>query len=102
VITVNADVLFAFDKATLTAPALQTIANLARRIPHRPGTTLHLDGYTDSIGTPGLQTRAVTAPAPPPWPPPCSMTLVQGPRRSSPAGTGRAQNRRVTIAFPGT
>jgi len=51
VVTINADVLFAFDRATLTHPAIRTIGDVARRIPHHPARTIRVDGYTDSIGT---------------------------------------------------
>ena len=118
VITVSADVLFAFDTATLTPPAIRTIANVARRIPHRPGITIHVDGYTDPIGTRGYnqslsQRRAaavvttlkraiggagarIVAAGHGPDDPVAPDTTTDG--KDNPAG--RAKNRRVTIGFP--
>jgi len=117
VITVSSDVLFAFNQATLTPQALRTIANLARRIPHRPGITVHVDGYTDSIGssaynqtlsqrraaavaaelkrdlgagTPAIDARGHGEADP------VAPNVVDG--KDNPAG--RAKNRRVTVAFP--
>ncbi len=117
VITVSSDVLFAFNQATLTPPALRTIANVATRLPHRAGITIHVDGYTDSIGSDAYndtlsRRRAATVAAALERDlgsaapkivatghgeaDPVAPNEVNG--KDNPAG--RARNRRVTIAFP--
>jgi OmpA-OmpF porin, OOP family len=51
VVTISADVLFAFNRATLSPSAFRTIESVARRVPRRSGVTVKVAGYTDSIGT---------------------------------------------------
>lgn len=50
-IALSADVLFQFDKATLTPRAHAVISQVAARIQARATGVVHVDGYTDSIGT---------------------------------------------------
>lgn len=117
VITVSSDVLFAFDKAALTPQALRTIANLAGRIPHRPGLTVHVDGYTDSIGTSAYnqtlsqhRAAAVAAALKRDLGAGAPAIDARGHGEANPVAPnevngkdnppGRAKNRRVTIAFP--
>jgi len=116
-VTISADVLFAFDKATLTPQALRTIADVARRIPHHPGTTVHVDGYTDSIGTPAYnqslsqrRAAAVAAALKQDLAAAAPTIIATGHGEANPVApnqlngkdnpAGRAKNRRVTIAFP--
>jgi OOP family OmpA-OmpF porin len=114
-----ADVLFAFDKAELTARGQRTVRQAAAVISAQAKGTLHIYGYTDSIGSTsynlGLSRRRADAvhqalagllagrgfttydvqgrgegdPVAP-------NTLKSG--RDNPAG--RALNRRVTISYP--
>lgn len=55
-VTLSSDVLFEFDKATLTADARRRIAELAARIRQTSG-TVRVDGYTDAKGTPAYNLR---------------------------------------------
>jgi outer membrane protein OmpA-like peptidoglycan-associated protein len=50
-IALSADVLFQFDKATLTPRAHAVISQVAARIQERATGVVRVDGYTDSIGT---------------------------------------------------
>lgn len=63
-ISVSADVLFAFDRATLTDTARTTISGLAGRLRRSRGSVL-VAGYTDSVGTTaynrGLSRRRASA-----------------------------------------
>ena len=52
-VTLSADVLFAFNQATLTSPAQGTIARVARRLRGQGAGQIRIDGYTDSIGSAG-------------------------------------------------
>ena len=116
-IALRADVLFQFDKATLTSRAHSVISQVADRIKARAVGVVRVDGYTDSIGTdqvniPLSQARAasvvralkpLTAGAPITFQtaghgssdPVAPNTLPDG--KDNPAG--RALNRRVTISF---
>lgn len=116
-IALSADVLFQFDKATLTPRAQGVISQVATRIKTRAVGVVRIDGYTDSIGTdqvniPLSQARAasvvralkpLTAGAPVTFKatgfgsadPVAPNTLPGG--GDNPAG--RALNRRVTISF---
>lgn len=49
--TVNADALFAFDKYTLSADAEKTLGVLGPMLKKSAGQPIHIDGYTDSIGS---------------------------------------------------
>jgi OOP family OmpA-OmpF porin len=113
-VTVSSDVLFAFDRATLTPQAEATIDRLARRIGSGRG-PIRVDGYTDSIGSDaynfGLSRRRAVA---------VSKALraalparraisARGHGEANPVApntnggddnpAGRAQNRRVTISY---
>lgn len=116
-ISLNADVLFAFDKSTLTPVAHGILQNVAARIKSGATGTVTVIGYTDSIGTdavniPLSQARAhsvVAALKPLVGAAPVSFqasgmgsadpvapnTLSNG--ADNPAG--RALNRRVTISY---
>jgi OmpA-OmpF porin, OOP family len=117
-VTLSSDVLFAFNKSTLTATARQTIDRLAGRFRSQRVNDIFIDGYTDSIGSAaynlGLSRRRASA--------------VQHVLRAALGGSGalrivtrghgeadpvapntqnehdnpagRAQNRRVVISFP--
>jgi outer membrane protein OmpA-like peptidoglycan-associated protein len=50
-VTLSADVLFAFDKATLTPRAHDEIAQLAAKLKANSTGVVAVDGYTDSIGS---------------------------------------------------
>jgi OmpA-OmpF porin, OOP family len=112
-LTVAADVLFAFDRATLTPKAEATIERIARRIRSSRG-PIRIDGYTDSIGSDaynlGLSRRRAAAVAK-------ALEAALPSRRISARGhgeadpvapntqgsednpAGRAKNRRVTISY---
>lgn len=49
-VTINSDVLFDFDKATLTADAQKTLDRLAAKLRHAKG-AIQVDGYTDAKGS---------------------------------------------------
>lgn len=49
-VTINSDVLFAFNKATLTASAQQTLDGLVGKLRSAKG-AIQVDGYTDSKGS---------------------------------------------------
>lgn len=49
-VTINSDVLFAFDKAKLTANAKTTLKALVSKLRKATG-TIKIDGYTDSKGS---------------------------------------------------
>lgn len=109
-VTLSADVLFAFNKATLTPTARRTIARIAKRLEG----TVRVDGHTDSIGSDAYNLRLSRRRA----------LAVVGVLRKASSGTrfsargrgesspvapntsggkddpaGRARNRRVTISY---
>jgi outer membrane protein OmpA-like peptidoglycan-associated protein len=117
VITVSSDVLFGFNQAALTSQALRTIANLARRIPQRPGITIRVDGYTDSLGTAAYndtlsrrRAAAVAAALERDLGSAATKVVATGHGEADPVApnqlngkdnpAGRAKNRRVTVGFP--
>jgi outer membrane protein OmpA-like peptidoglycan-associated protein len=117
-VTLSSDVLFAFNKSTLTATARQTIDRIARRLGSRAANRILVDGYTDSIGAAaynvGLSRRRAASVqqalqaalggsgAP--------QIVTRGHGEADPVApntqnghdnpSGRAQNRRVVISFP--
>jgi outer membrane protein OmpA-like peptidoglycan-associated protein len=117
-VTLASDVLFAFNSATLTSTARQTIDRLAGRLQTRGAKSLFVDGYTDSVGSPaynlGLSRRRAAsvqqalhaalggAGAP--------RIVTRGHGEADPVApntqnghdnpAGRAQNRRVVVSFP--
>ena len=116
-ITLNADVLFRFDKSNLTPAAQGILQNVAARIKSGATGTVTVVGYTDSIGTdavniPLSQTRAnsvVAALKPAVGAAPVSFQ-ASGMGSADPVApntrpdgsdnpTGRALNRRVTISY---
>jgi outer membrane protein OmpA-like peptidoglycan-associated protein len=123
VVTINADVLFAFDSAELTGVARREIAAVAARLTTRTASTeqatpILVDGYTDSFGTPAynviLSQRRASAVADALRPAAPDGVLVSATghgsadpiaRNTAPDGSddpaGRARNRRVTITYAG-
>ena len=115
-VTLSSDVLFAFNKATLTATARQTIDRVARRLGSRQVNRIVVDGYTDSIGSAAYNIalsgrrasavrqalRAALGGA--------GGIVTHGHGEADPVApntqnghdnpAGRAQNRRVVISFP--
>lgn len=55
-VTINSDVLFEFDKATLTAAAEKTLGGLVPKLKKAKG-AIRVDGYTDGKGAPGYNLR---------------------------------------------
>jgi OmpA-OmpF porin, OOP family len=117
-LTLQSDVLFRFDKSTLTPKAQTILRAVAQQIKARAHGTVRVTGYTDSIGTDAVniplseaRARSVVAALTPLTPginyssqglgsadPVAPNTLPDG--ADNPAG--RALNRRVTIAFAAT
>jgi outer membrane protein OmpA-like peptidoglycan-associated protein len=117
-VTLSSDVLFAFNKSTLTATARQTIDRLAGRLPSAGVNSILVDGYTDSVGSAaynlGLSRRRASSVqralraalggsrAP--------RIVTRGHGEAHPVApntqnghdnpAGRAQNRRVVVSFP--
>lgn len=113
-VTLAADVLFAFNKTTLTPAARRTVARIGRRLRNARG-TVRVDGYTDSIGSNAYNLRlserraravvaalrAATARG--------KRFAARGHGESDPVApnvtggkdnpAGRAMNRRVTISY---
>lgn len=50
-VTIDSDILFAFDSSTLRENAKPTLAKVVRALANNPDKTLHVVGHTDSIGT---------------------------------------------------
>jgi OmpA-OmpF porin, OOP family len=114
-VTVSSDVLFAFDRASLTPKAHDTIERIARRI--RPGRgPIRVDGHTDSIGSDAYNLRlsrrraAAVSEALEAALPPRAAISARGHGEADPVApnteggddnpAGRARNRRVTISYP--
>lgn len=55
-VTLSADVLFAFNKASLTPAARRTVARIGRRLRDARG-SVRVDGYTDSVGSDAYNLR---------------------------------------------
>jgi outer membrane protein OmpA-like peptidoglycan-associated protein len=107
----SADVLFAYNKAVLTSKAKAILKNVAGQIDASKGSTVKIDGYTDSTGTDavnqplsehraqavqnalkGLVTRqGITYQS--------AGHGSQNPVAKNDDASGRKRNRRVTIAF---
>jgi outer membrane protein OmpA-like peptidoglycan-associated protein len=113
-VTLAADVLFAFNQATLTPVARRTVARIAGRLRDSRG-VVQVDGYTDSVGADAYNLRLSQRRA---------RAVVAALRSSAGAGkrfsarghgesspvapnsngakdnpAGRAKNRRVTISY---
>jgi OmpA-OmpF porin, OOP family len=117
-VTLDADVLFRFDKAVLSARARQRIAEVSKRISQADPSQVKIDGYTDSKGADaynlGLSRRRAAAVAVAlrrrlGGAGPRLVTRGHGEAHPVAANTrkdgsdnpkGRARNRRVTITFP--
>ncbi|MEU5880325.1 OmpA family protein [Spirillospora sp. NPDC047279] len=111
-VRLSADVLFALNKADLTPRAEELLKDVAKQIDASTGTTIKVDGYTDSSGNDAinqpLSERRAKAVAD------RLKTLVtrQGvtfqpvghgskdPTASNATEEGRRKNRRVTVTFP--
>jgi outer membrane protein OmpA-like peptidoglycan-associated protein len=116
-LTVESDVLFAFDRSNLSPVARAVLAAVIKRLAALPSGVVQVAGYTDSIGTPGYnlglsQRRAAAVAA-------YLHANINNPRLSYavrgygeadpvapnklPDGAdnpaGRAKNRRVVIGF---
>ncbi|MFA1546939.1 OmpA family protein [Actinomadura chokoriensis] len=111
-VRLSSDVLFALNKADLTAKADALLRGVAKQIDASNGTVVKVDGYTDSSGDDainrplshrrakavadrlkGLVTRAGVA----------YRTAGHGsadPVASNDSDSGRRKNRRVTVSFP--
>jgi Outer membrane protein and related peptidoglycan-associated (lipo)proteins len=110
-VALNADVLFAFNKATLSPAASSTIASLAKRINADAAGAVTIVGYTDSTGDASYnqalsqQRAAAVLAALKPLVTNTRVTLTaSGKGEEDPVATndtdaGRALNRRVTVAF---
>ncbi|MGH3377181.1 MAG: OmpA family protein, partial [Actinoallomurus sp.] len=107
----SADVLFAYNKAVLTSKAKAILKNVAGQIDASKGSTVKIDGYTDSTGTDvvnqplsehraqavqnalkGLVTRQGITYQP-------AGHGSQNPVAKNDDASGRKRNRRVTVAF---
>lgn len=118
VLTLHSDVLFQFDKATLTPKARGILRSVAQEIRTRARGTVQVTGYTDSIGPDSVniplsqaRARSVVAGLTPLTP---GISYQAGGMGSAdpvapntnPDGSdnpvGRALNRRVTIVFSAT
>lgn len=113
-VTVSSDVLFAFDRASLTPKANVTIERIARRI-RSAREPIRVDGYTDSVGSDaynlGLSRRragAVSKALQRTLPSRVAIS-ARGHGEADPVApnteggednpVGRAKNRRVTISY---
>jgi outer membrane protein OmpA-like peptidoglycan-associated protein len=113
-VTINADVLFAFDSADLTEVARREVGELAPRIRAAVG-WVRVDGYTDNLGTPAYnlvlsQRRASAVADALRAAAPGGSVSATGHGAASPVAsntrpdgtddpTARARNRRVTVSF---
>jgi OOP family OmpA-OmpF porin len=113
-VSLSSDVLFAFAKATLTAKAATILGSVAATIKARAVGQVQVTGYTDSIGSAAvndplsLHRAEAVIKALKPLTPGISYT-AEGRGAADPVApnsvnghddpAGRAQNRRVTIAF---
>lgn len=110
-VRLSSDVLFALNKANLSAQASALLEGVARQISQSTGTTVRVDGYTDSTGNdtinqPLSQRRAQTVAQRLK-----SLVTRQGvtfqvaghgsrdPVASNGTGEGRRKNRRTTVTF---
>jgi len=113
VVTLTSDLLFDFGKATLTPEAKAAVADLADDIPQ--DATVHVDGYTDSVGSDAfnrrLSTKRAHAVADVLGAERSDLTLrVKGHGEADPVAenevsgednpAGRALNRRVEVTYP--
>jgi Outer membrane protein and related peptidoglycan-associated (lipo)proteins len=112
-VSISSDVLFAFDKADLTAAARRRIAAVAERIKDAEGVVV-IEGHTDALGSeaynlrlsrrradavkrelarvlPGVRARAVGYGE--------SRPVAPNTKDGKDHPEGRAKNRRVTITF---
>jgi OmpA-OmpF porin, OOP family len=117
-ITLAADVLFAFDRATLTGAARSRLARVAAALRQHPGSDVRIDGYTDAKGSPVYnlklsvrRAKAVEAALAKLLPGVSIRFVSVGHGEANPVAAntkpdhsdnpaGRAKNRRVTITFP--
>lgn len=118
-VTLAADVLFAFDRASLTGRAGSRIDQLSERVRSAKPPRIRVQGHTDSKGSPGYNRRlskrradAVAKALRRELGASVPTLSVEGRGESDPTVSntkadgsddprGRARNRRVTISFPG-
>lgn len=111
VITLRADVFFAYNRATLTAKAKAALGRAAARVTELQATTVRVSGYTDSKGTAAYnkalsQRRAKAVLAGLEQRLDGLTGVIKAYGESRPVATnktakGRALNRRVTITVTG-
>jgi len=117
-VTLAADVLFRFDKASLSPRARSRIDEVAGRIQDAPAGTVKIDGYTDAKGSDSYnralsqrRAQAVAAALRNELGGDAPALTVRGHGEADPVAPntrkdgsdnpkGRARNRRVTITFP--
>ncbi|MEO6021292.1 MAG: OmpA family protein [Knoellia sp.] len=112
VLTLNSDILFSFDKATISAAAKRKMGELVQALPQKAKVTV--GGHTDSLGTPARnlilsQARATTVGAAITAARPDLVISIKGFGEARPVASngtaakddpeGRAKNRRVEIRF---
>lgn len=110
-ISLDAAVLFDFNKATLKAAAAPTLHAAAERVKQLPGSTLVFEGHTDNVGETGYNVELSTARAnavhnymKTKEGVSCTNAKVKGYGESRPVASntteeGRAKNRRVEIVI---
>ena len=114
VLTLNSDILFTFDKATITPAAVTKVGQLVKALPQKA--KVAVGGHTDSLGTDARnlalsQERAQAVAAAIKAARPDLVLTVKGFGKTQPVASngtatkddpeGRAKNRRVEIRFAG-
>jgi len=114
VLTLNSDILFTFDKATITPAAVTKVGELVKALPQKA--KVSVGGHTDSLGTDARnlalsQERAQAVAAAIKAARPDLVLTVKGFGKTQPVASngtaakddpeGRAKNRRVEIRFAG-
>jgi outer membrane protein OmpA-like peptidoglycan-associated protein len=107
----TADVMFAYNKAKLTAKAKATLTTIAKQLTTTPPTQIRVTGFTDSDGSAAAnrtlskkRAKAVAAFLAARLPSSTAITAVgkgeTHPRASNATKAGRALNRRVELTIP--
>ena len=112
VLTLNSDILFTFDKATISTAAKSKVGELVKALPQKAKVTV--GGHTDSLGTPARnltlsQERAATVGAAIKAARPDLVLTIKGFGETQPVASngtaakddpqGRSKNRRVEIRY---